>query len=155
MNLSLNRCNVANAPWLDDGLVDAIRRVGAVLDPAEIIVNFIVVDDQYIRELNRKYRDNDEPTDVITFSYLGDEGPVPEGEDDVAGEVYISYQTIEKEAKELGVDTRAMFMHVGVHGLLHVVGFDHIDDDDAARMEREEKSLLSEYLDPDEMAALF
>ncbi|MCK5619243.1 MAG: rRNA maturation RNase YbeY [Candidatus Krumholzibacteria bacterium] len=155
MNLSLNRCNVANAPWLDDGLVDAIRRVGAVLDPAEIIVNFIVVDDQYIRELNRKYRDNDEPTDVITFSYLGDEGPVPEGEDDVAGEVYVSYQTIEKEAKELGVDTRAMFMHVGVHGLLHVVGFDHIDDDDAARMEREEKSLLSEYLDPDEMAALF
>lgn len=155
MNLSLNRCNEANAPWLDDGLVDAIRRVGAVLDPAEIIVNFIVVDDQYIRELNRKYRDNDEPTDVITFSYLGDEGPVPEGEDDVAGEVYVSYQTIEKEAKELGVDTRAMFMHVGVHGLLHVVGFDHIDDDDAARMEREEKSLLSEYLDPDEMAALF
>ena len=155
MNLSLNRCNVANAPWLDDGLVDAIQRVGAALDPAEIIVNFIVVDDQYVRELNRKYRDNDEPTDVITFSYLGDEGPVPEGEDDVAGEVYISYQTIEKEAKELGVETRAMFMRVGVHGLLHVVGFDHIDDDDAARMEREEKSLLSEYLDPDEMTALF
>jgi probable rRNA maturation factor len=155
VNLSLNRCNGAHATWLDGGLVDSIQRVGAVLDPAEIIVSIIVVDDRYIRELNHKYRDIDEPTDVITFSYLDDEGPIPEGEDDVAGEVYISYQTIEKEAKELGVETRAMFLRVGVHGLLHVVGFDHVDDDDAARMEKKEKSLLSEYLDPDEMAALF
>jgi ssRNA-specific RNase YbeY (16S rRNA maturation enzyme) len=48
-----------------------------------------------------------------------------------------------------------MFLRVGVHGLLHVVGFDHENDEDAALMEREEKSILSGVLAPAELEALF
>jgi probable rRNA maturation factor len=69
--------------------------------------------------------------------------------------VYISYQTIEKEAKRLGVDPGLVFLRVGVHGLLHVVGFDHETDEDAALMEREERSILSRTLAPEELEALF
>lgn len=155
MKLSLNRYDDADPPWLDEELVEAIGKAGAGIGPASVTVNIIVVDDPYIREMNRKFRDIDEPTDVISFSYLDDDNPSPDGEEDVAGEVYISHQTIEKEAKEFGVEPGTMFMRVGVHGLLHVVGHDHDHDDDAARMEREEKSILAGYLGSAELNALF
>ena len=155
VNLSLNRYDDADPPWLDDDLANSIRRLSAVLDPTAAMVNMIIVDDSYIRGLNREFRDIDEPTDVISFSYLDDESPAPEVEDDVAGEVYISYQKIEEEAKVLGVEPRTMFLRVGVHGLLHVAGYDHVGNEDAARMEREEKSILSRCLDSAELDTLF
>jgi probable rRNA maturation factor len=155
VKLSLNRSDDRELPWLSDEVVDAIRKAGKPLDPAAATVNLVLVDDRYIRQINREFRNTDKPTDVISFSYLGDDGPSPDGEDDVAGEIYVSHQTIEKEAKQLGVDPGKMFLRVGVHGLLHVVGYDHGAAEDAARMEREEKSILSGLLAPAELDAMF
>jgi probable rRNA maturation factor len=141
--------------WLDDDVTESIRRVCNALGPEAATVNLVVVDDPYIREINREFRDIDKPTDVISFSYMGDGEPAARAEDDVAGEVYVSYQTIEKEAKELGVEPRMVFLRIGVHGLLHLVGYDHKADEDAARMEQEEKSILGRLLAPSELEALF
>jgi len=140
---------------LNEEIVDAMRRVGESLAPPGAVVNLVVVDDPFIHRINREFREIDKPTNVISFSYLQDNGPSPGGADDVAGEVYVSYQTVEKEANDLGVDPGTMFLRIGVHGLLHVVGFDHAADEDAARMEREEKSILSDLLAPAELDALF
>jgi probable rRNA maturation factor len=130
--------------------------VGGSLGPEAVTVNLVVVDDRYIRELNREFRNIDKPTDVLSFSYLDDDGPSPKEEDeDVGGEVFISHQTIEKEAKELGVAPGRLFLRAGVHGLLHVVGYDHAADEDAKRMEQKERSILSGLLDPAELDALF
>jgi probable rRNA maturation factor len=154
VNLSLNRSDDANLPWLDEDVVESIRKAGASLNPEAATVNIVVVDDPYIREINRDFRDIDKVTDVISFSYIDDAAPAPAGGEDIAGEVYISHQTIEKEAKALGVDPGSLFLRVGVHGLLHVVGFDHAGDEDAARMEREEKAILSRFLASDELDAM-
>ena len=155
MKLSLNRSDDTELPWLDNEVTESIRRVCNALGPEAATVNLVVVDDPYIRGINNEFRDIDKPTDVISFSYLDEKESVTKVDDDVAGEVYISYQTIEKEANELGVEPGMVFLRVGVHGLLHVVGFDHEADDDAARMEREEKSILGRLLAPSELEALF
>jgi probable rRNA maturation factor len=125
------------------------------MDPQSATVNVVVVDDPYIRGINREFRNIDEPTDVISFSYLNDDDHAHRSEDDIAGEIYVSHQTIAKEAKRLGVDPGSLFVRVGVHGLLHVLGFDHETDDDAALMEREEKAILSRVLAPAELEMLF
>lgn len=145
MNLSLNRSDDADTPWLDDKIVESIRDVSQSIGPAGQTVNLIVVDDPYIQKINREFRNVDSPTDVISFSYLGDDGPAVE--DDLAGEVYLSRETIEREAKDLGVDPGSVFLRASVHGLLHVVGHDHEGDEDASRMEDAEKRILRRYLD--------
>lgn len=155
MYLSLNRSDDTVLPWLSDEVVESIRRAGESLAPHSVIVNVVVVDDPYIRQINHEFRNLDEPTDVISFSYLDEDHAAAHGDDDVAGEVYVSYQTVEKEAKRLGVDPGAMFVRVGVHGLLHIVGFDHETDGEAEIMEREERSILGGLLAPAELEALF
>jgi probable rRNA maturation factor len=140
---------------LSEEVVEAMGRAGESLEPHGETVNVVVVDNSYIRGINREFRNIDEPTDVISFSYLSDQDSAPHGDDDLAGEVYISYQTIEKEARELGVDPGSVFLRVGVHGLLHVVGFDHESDEEADFMERREKSILSGVLAPAVLDALF
>lgn len=155
MNLSLNRFDDAELPWLSDETIGFLRKVSESLGPAAATVNLVVIDDGYMRELNHEFRNIDETTDVISFSYLDDEDPAPEKNDDVAGEIYVSHQTIEKEAKVLGVAPQVLFLRVGVHGLLHVVGYDHAGDDDAASMEKEERAILSGLLTPADLDALF
>jgi len=63
--------------------------------------------------------------------------------DDPAGEIFVSFETLEREANSKGIDVRDLFLRIGVHGMLHVLGFDHDSDSDAERMEREERRLLS------------
>lgn len=155
MYLSLNRSDETDLPWLSEEVVESTRRAVESLEPHGITLNVVVVDDPYIREINREFRNIDQPTDVISFSYLSDDDPAGQREDDVAGEIYISYQIVEKEAKRLGVDPGSLFLRVGVHGLLHVVGFEHESDEDAAAMEREEKLILSRLLAPSKLEALF
>ncbi len=153
MNLSLNRSDDTDTPWLDESLVQSIREICGSLGPAGQTVNLVVVDDAYIREINREFRKIDSPTDVLAFSYMDDEGPGEE--DDLAGEVYVSRETVEREAIELGVESGVLFLRVGVHGLLHVVGFDHEDESEASRMEKEEKAILRSYLAATDLEALF
>jgi probable rRNA maturation factor len=155
VKLSLSRSDEAELPWLGDSLLETMKRVGASLEPSVETVNLVVVNDDYIRRLNRNFRDIDKPTDVISFSYLNDDSPRMQDEDDIVGEVYVSHQTIEKEAKLLGVNPGTLFLRIGVHGLLHIIGYDHVADDDALRMEAREKALLSAHLPPEELEELF
>ena len=155
MKLSLSRSDETEVPWLGDSVLETICRVGAELGTSSDTVNLVVVDDDYIRRLNRDFRDIDRPTDVISFSFFNDDFPRVQGDDDLAGEVYVSFQTIEKEAKLLGVDPGTLFMRIGVHGLLHIIGYDHVSEEDASRMEGKEKSLLTAYLPPEELEKLF
>jgi probable rRNA maturation factor len=135
--------------------VHNLRRVGAALDPITEIVDVVVVDDAYIRRLNRDFRDIDEPTDVISFSYLNDSAPRRRDEDDPAGEVYISHQTVERQAGLLGIDPGTLFLRIGVHGLLHIVGYDHVSEEDASKMEDRERALLTSCLPAEELDELF
>lgn len=153
MNLSLSRSDEANLPWLDDAVIESMRRVCEALGADDLTVDMIVVDDPRIQTINREFRGVDRPTNVLSFSYLDDD--LPHEGDDLAGEVYVSHQTVEKEANDLGVSPRCAFLRVGVHGLLHVLGYDHERDSDAERMAAEERRILSPLLAPEEMEAFF
>lgn len=114
-----------------------------MLRPARGGVNIVLVDDRAIRRLNRRYRGKDRPTDVLSFSYLeGDAAPA----DGVVGDVFVSHETLARDARRLGVAAPDLALRIVVHGMLHVIGYDHESDADAARMERRERALLRRLL---------
>ena len=122
-----------------------------MLKPARGAVNIVLVDDREMRRLNRRYRGKDKSTDVLSFSYL-DGGPAGDG---TVGDVFISHETLSRDARRLGVTVSDLALRIVVHGMLHVIGYDHEDDDDAARMERRERAILRRLLPADTVRALF
>jgi probable rRNA maturation factor len=95
----------------------------------------VFVSDDRIRELNRDYRSVDRPTDVLSFSFLGEEHSTG-----VIGDVYISLETARRQAEERGISLDEEVLRLMVHGLLHLVGHTHDEDAEAARMSELEES---------------
>jgi probable rRNA maturation factor len=154
VKLSLSRYDEQKIAWLDDQLAGRLRHIASTMEPSASGVDLIVVDDAYIRRINRDYRGLDRATDVISFSYLDKDEDPPE-EDNLVGEIYVSYQTLEKEARDQGLNPDNLFLRIGVHGLLHVLGFEHESESDAERMEEEERRLLQDHLSSSELEKLF
>ena len=150
MNLSLDRSDGVPAP--DGQAVRSLVEIAAGLEPLDAMVGLVLVDDERIREINREFRGKDRATDVISFSYLGDEDPSPEP--GLAGEIYVSCEALEKEAKQLGANPAHLFLRICVHGLLHVLGYDHVHEEDARRMESREREVLQNHLAPAELEKL-
>jgi probable rRNA maturation factor len=125
-----------------------VLRAEGVTPPAE--VGLVVSGDETLRDLNRRYRGLDEPTDVLSF---GDE-PVGEPIDRPfvtppdgvrrLGEVILSYPTAERQAREAGRSVQEEAAHLVVHGLLHLLGYDHEDPEDERRMRAREEGLLGQ-----------
>jgi probable rRNA maturation factor len=152
VKLSLSRSDDVPLDWLA-GVTDTLAQICRSLDPDGVGVNLVVVDDDFIRDINARFRGQDKPTDVISFSYLNDDDRT-DG-DELVGEVYVSHETVAREASELGVDVAHLFVRMGVHGLLHVLGHEHDSSDGARRMERQERRILDVHLGADASAALF
>lgn len=100
-------------------------------------ISLLFTDNDGIRTLNSNYRGLDKPTNVLAFSMLDGEteGPVS----DLLGDVVISVETAEAEALEAGIHTEERLSQLLVHGILHLVGFDH-EPGEAAFREMEDKS---------------
>lgn len=107
-------------------------RIGAV----ELAVRLVAPAE--IRRLNRDYRGRDTATNVLSFpaTVRGEVRPRP------LGDVVICPAVLRREAREQGKRLRAHWAHLTVHGVLHLVGYDHEDEDDARRMERREIAVL-------------
>jgi len=115
-----------------------IEKISDSIDVHEGILNVVFVNDQYIRALNKAYRDKDEPTDVLSFSY---------DSDNLIGEVYVSTETAGRQAKEHKHSLSDELVRLIVHGILHVHGFDHEREEDYKDMFAVEKSVLGEIVD--------
>lgn len=105
-------------------------------DAAEIAIR--VVDETESAELNRYYRGKDCPTNVLSFPF---EAP-PGVETDILGDLVVCAPVIEREAREQGKAPAAHWAHMVVHGVLHLQGYDHVEDAEAEMMEAEEVALL-------------
>ena len=90
--------------------------------------NIIVVDNNYIHELNKKYRGIDRETDVISFALEDDK--TFNLEDRVLGDIYISIDKVYSQAKEYGHSNIREFAFLAVHGMLHLLGYDHMTKSD-------------------------
>jgi len=108
-----------------------------------------IVDEDEIRTLNRDYRDKDAPTNVLSFPFEMPEG-LPEGAmDPLVGDIIICAAVVRREANEQHKPLVAHWAHMVTHGVLHLLGYDHIDDDDAIVMETLEIRALAELGFPD------
>jgi probable rRNA maturation factor len=113
------------------------------LDRADTELSILITGDEEIRGLNRAFRGIDSPTDVLSFPQDdSDQRPLPEREC-LLGDVVISMDRVEAQAADLGVTIGEELDRLVIHGILHLVGFDHeAGDEGATRMrELEEKYL--------------
>ncbi|CDU07187.1 putative metallopeptidase [Vibrio coralliirubri] len=115
--------------WLD-------KTIPQFQENAELTVR--IVDTQESHQLNHEYRGKDKPTNVLSFPF---ETP-PGIELDLLGDLIICRQVVEKEAEEQSKPLLAHWAHMVVHGSLHLLGYDHIEDDEAEEMESLETEIM-------------
>ena len=108
------------------------------------IFNIIFVDKEEIHKLNKEYRNVDRPTDVISFA-LEDEEDNYESEFRVLGDIYICTDVAYDQAKEYGHSRLREICFLATHGLLHLLGYDHMEEDEEKIMFDKQKELLDSY----------
>ena len=140
MNLQLEIQRVVEGEGIP-GTMQFQRWVEAVLNGrrkrAELVIR--IVDREESRSLNRIYRHQDKPTNVLSFPY---DGP-PEVETALLGDLVICAPVVADEALEQEKPLEAHWAHMVVHGVLHLLGFDHINDLQAEEMEDLEAEVLN------------
>lgn len=102
-------------------------------------LSIVLTDDAEQRELNRDWRGKDSATNVLSFPQIEPFGPVT----GILGDVILARETLECEALDLGKSLSDHFTHLIVHGFLHILGYDHIDEQDALAMEALETQILA------------
>lgn len=117
------------------------EQVLTYLQLPDAIVSIMLCDDATIHPLNRDYRDKDKPTDVLSFAQR--EGEFAFLNDNLLGDVIISMETTIRQAQERQHSTETELRVLLVHGLLHLLGYDHIEDDEAEVMEAKEREILA------------
>lgn len=105
--------------------------VGVVYKDSEVSITLI--DDKQIQRINKRYRGIDKPTNVLSFEL---------GDDILLGDIFISIDTVIREAKATNISVEEHTAHMIVHGMLHLQGYDHIKDDEAKIMENKEIKIL-------------
>jgi probable rRNA maturation factor len=144
VQFATNRRQVPSAQSLASWANAAYRqgRVRSKLRARSLDLTIRIVGALESRRLNRDWRGKDKPTNVLSFpaapeSFAGmDETPL--------GDLAICASVVEREAREQGKVARAHWAHMVVHGVLHLMGYDHEDDGDAQRMEGEEVRILAQ-----------
>jgi probable rRNA maturation factor len=115
----------------------------AVLQYLELLdaeLSIVLCDDSTIHPLNRDYRGKDKSTDVLSFAQR--EGEFALLEDNLLGDVIISIETTRRQANEREHSVETELRVLLVHGILHLLGYDHIEDDEAEIMEAKEREIL-------------
>jgi len=134
-------------------LPDAVLRArGAALaalaseDAADEGVTILLTDDASVAELNVQFRQKDGPTNVLSF-------PAAQNPERHLGDLALAYGVCAREAAEQGKSLSHHLQHLTVHGVLHLLGYDHIGDDEAEAMEGLERAVLAGLGVPDPYAA--
>ena len=108
-----------------------------ITGPAELSI--VLTDDAEQRVLNRDWRGIDKSTNVLSFPQIEPFAPVS----GLLGDIILARETLEREAAEQGVSVEDHFTHLVVHGFLHLLGYDHMDEDEALAMEGLETQILA------------
>lgn len=106
-------------------------------------VSVMLTNDDAVRALNREYRGVDRPTNVLSFAALDDEDE-PIVDPMLLGDIVVAFETTEREAAEQNKTLAEHFFHLIVHGVLHLIGYDHVEDADAEVMEALETKIMVE-----------
>lgn len=127
------RADVETAVALAAAAVDA-----EIAEDAEL--SLLLTDDAAIRLLNHDHRGLDKPTNVLSFPQ---DDPEADAYGPLLGDIAVAHETVTREAIEEGISFHDHFLHMIVHGFLHLVGYDHLNDDEAEEMEGLETAILA------------
>lgn len=109
-------------------------------------INLCLSNDENVHRLNKEFRNMDKPTNVLSFANVDDdsfEDMLISEEEVELGDVIVAFETMEREAQELGISFYDHFCHLWTHGMLHILGYDHIEPEDRAEMEQREIEILA------------
>jgi probable rRNA maturation factor len=134
-----------------EGLTDFMDKILKDFEMKNYAVNLVFCDDEFIKELNKKYRGVSKPTDVLSFSQIEGEAGMDDfdfaDEEIVLGDIIISVDTMKSQAKKEKVPLTEELARLAIHGLLHLLGFDHEkSEDDACEMFELQEKYLEEFL---------
>lgn len=107
------------------------------------IMNVIIIDNEKIHKINKEYRGIDRPTDVISFA-LEDDKSFVDTDFRVLGDIYISIDKVHEQAKAYGHSFRRELSFLTVHGILHLLGYDHMKEDEEKIMFGKQEEILNE-----------
>lgn len=121
-------------PWEED-ISQSLEKAAEILgkDFSAIEVSVVLADDIQVQNLNKTFRYKDSPTNVLSF---------PSEMDEELGDIILAYETVMREAKEGDIPVADHTMHLIIHGFLHLLGYDHIQENDAYKMESMEIQIL-------------
>lgn len=121
--------NLTNREVDTTNMERVIKEVSKELDVNNGIVSFVFVNNKRIKEINKTYRNKDSETDVISFAFM-DEEINPKTDFINYGEIYISLEKAESQSIEYGHSFDRELCFLTVHGLLHLLGYDHMEKED-------------------------
>src|SRR5690242_18081420 len=146
--------------WQQEGDAETViqRAIAAAAEIADADVGgaelaVMLTDDAGIRTLNNNWRGIDKPTNVLSFPALQPTGPQDEADPPrMLGDIAIAFETLRREADEEAKPFDHHLSHLAVHGFLHLIGYDHENEDDAEEMEALEREILAQLGIPDPYA---
>jgi len=122
-------------------MLEQVLAADAVEDGATLAL--VLSDDVLLQELNLRHREVDAPTDVLSFpADEGEDLPLPKGEPRYLGDIVVSVEAVERQAADVGLTAQAELAHVVLHGLLHLLGYDHEEPEEEAVMKAREEAVL-------------
>ena len=136
---------------IDKSIVEDIKRavetIGELYDVKDSEVSITLTNDETIHELNRDYRGIDRPTDVLSFAFHESDEPEIITDDideavDTLGDIIISVERAKIQAEDYGHSLRREIVFLTVHGMLHLLGYDHIEEEDRLEMEQEQNFVM-------------
>jgi probable rRNA maturation factor len=133
--------SVPDADMIQAWAVAAVKQVGANQSGQQITVRIVDVDE--ITQLNEQFRHKAGATNVLSFPFELPPGVPEEACDATLGDLVICAAVVEQEAKAQHKSAEAHWAHMIVHGTLHLLGYDHLTDDEAQQMEAEEIAVLN------------
>ena len=129
---------------IEENVRAAAEKVGELYGVENGEVSVTLTNNDYIHQLNRKYRQIDRPTDVLSFALNESEEPdIENGPDiNVLGDIILSVERAEEQAVDYGHSLRREIAFLTVHGMLHLLGYDHMEEEERLEMEQEQRFVM-------------
>ena len=129
---------------IEENVRAAAEKVGELYGVENGEVSVTLTNNDYIHQLNRKYRQIDRPTDVLSFALNESEEPdIENGPDiNVLGDIILSVERAEEQAADYGHSLRREIAFLTVHGMLHLLGYDHMEEEERLEMEQEQRFVM-------------
>ncbi len=126
---------------LEKAAVLCVEKEGLPAENAEISLTFVSKEE--IRELNNQYRGIDNHTDVLSFPLIEDFDFIEEDDDYMLGDVVICLEKAREQADEFGHSERREIVYLFVHSVCHLLGFDHMEEDEKKEMRQREEEVMT------------